>query len=424
MSHITLQQIGIGAVANDRTGDTWRGAMQKVNANNQIIEDDLNAIGLNFIAQESDFATQDATTITLEAGELYFITAAFSTAKQFICKNGAAITSFNQFGPLLTYSGVSAMFDITDANFSITEINITCPNAVQVYDAEDTAGGNFIFIQRAVNVVKCKKLGTFDDLLSVTSRFSQSLDCDDGFSFIGTSGSVISISELAILSSSATFKGIDLGTAVPTRTIELTDLLFSAPAGAFGISGLASSGNVPANRLATVNQCEFLGGMTDLENITSSDIRWRFDGNTPTADTEIDALARLTANATETVISVASTPVLIAGTWAEVRSSLMTVTTGGRVTMDSERNALLPIGISGSISAASGTNKDIRLYLAKNGAVITNGWMPNRVGAADPKNTTVLWQDDVAETDYYETFLSNETDTINLIAENVHFRFK
>ena len=98
--------INVGAAANDRTGDTWRVAMIKTNGNfSQLFAD--TAV---FIAQESDFPTQTATTITLEADTAYVVTADFSTAKNFITVTGSSMTARNIDAHTLTFTGTGAMF--------------------------------------------------------------------------------------------------------------------------------------------------------------------------------------------------------------------------------------------------------------------------------------------------------------------------
>jgi len=93
------QVINVGTVADDRTGDTWRSAMQKSNSNFTELFDFDASLGFVFIAQESDFPIQDATTITLATDTVHIITASFSTAKKFTVNDGAVLTMDNQFGP-------------------------------------------------------------------------------------------------------------------------------------------------------------------------------------------------------------------------------------------------------------------------------------------------------------------------------------
>ena len=195
----------------------------------------------------------------------------------------------------------------------------------------------------------------------------------------------------------------------------IQSLLLNAPTGATGISGAASSANILLGSLGTITDCNFLGGITPLSGLTSNDIRWYFQLNNAIQDTMPDAMAALNSNVTETVIASPATPVLVAGTFTIERDSQFTVTAAGRVTYNGERDITAPIDIVTSIESASGTNKDIKVFISLNGSVITNSAKSNRVGSSDPKNTTVIWQLTLSQNDYLEIWTENTSDTINLV---------
>jgi hypothetical protein len=412
--------INLGSVADDRTGDDFRAGGTKLNTMLQELFGVVDSIGIVFVAQESDFPIQDSSTITLSAQTQYIVTAPITTAKSFTVLDAAVLTSSSTLGPLLTYTGTGSMFNITDASFVIRLMQITHPNA-QGYNFTDTVGGTFVFLSDNVRHLAGTKYGTFNDPQTMLIQVGAAFVMDQGIEVTGSNILINSIDKLFIGSTSATFKAIDLGSSI-AQTTEFRDITSNAPSGAFGISGLVSSGNIPTGRLAMVTNCEFGGGMTALENITNEDIRWSFNNNTPIPDTIVDAMVSLNDNSTETVIAVVDTPVLTAGTWVCERDSLFTCTTGGRITYVGERDIVLPIDITVTVNSASGTNKDIHAYLALNGTVIANSGKQGRVGATDPQNISVLWQLNMAEDDYLEVFLENNTDTINLVASDAILR--
>lgn len=409
------QSITIGT-ADAGGGDTYFDAFTKTESNFDELFAVVASIGIVFVSQESDFPIQDATTITLSAQTQYIVTDAFSTAKSFTVEDAAVLTSSSTLGPVLTYTGTGSMFNITDASFVIRLMQISAPNA-QYYNFVDTVGATFAFLSDNVRHIGGTKYGTFDKAQTVLITVGAAFGITQGITISGTVGLIVSIDKLFISSTSTSFKGVDLGSSI-SQTTELRDFIVDAPSGAFGISGLAASGNIPSGRLAMVNNCEFGGGMTALENITNTDIRWNFTGNSPIPDTIVDAMASLNANATETVIAVANTPVKIAGTWVVERESLFDVDTAGRLTYLGERDVVLPLDASITVNSASGTNKDITAYLALNGTIITNSGQIGRVGATDPTNLSVLWQQNLTTNDYIEVFLENNSDTINLVASH------
>lgn len=420
------QTITIGASANDGTGDTWRDAMDKSNDNFDELYAFDATINTVFIAQESDFPTQDASTITLDALTVFVVSGTFTTAKKFTCNNGSVLTANNQFGHSITYSGVGSMFTGLDANFTIRDITVSCPTA-QVFDFSETVGGTTIFLCINIVVTACTKWGTYDEMLAVDISGSNSQNVADGVTLVGTSTLVFSLRQFALISSSATFKGIDLGSAV-SANIEGVNLVFVAPAGAFGISGLASSGNVPVGSVAMITSSSFIGGITDLQNITTDDIRWRFRDNSPTQDTFEDALLSFRNNAIETTITASSTDgsnaVIVDATWVEQRASFFTTTAAGRATYNGERDLTAPITISAGLISSGGGAIDVTLYLAIDGAVIVASGVPISISGSNAQTLSIPWQEELALDQSAEIFVENNTNTTNIIVEHATMRIR
>lgn len=408
------QLINIGAAPNDRTGDTWRNAFDKTNQNFTEVFTRLDAIELKFIASESDFEVQDATTITLEANSVYVITSSFTTTKRFICENGSSVTAFNQLGISITYTGTGNMFTGVDVNFVIADIRLFCPTA-QAFSFSDSAILNVhTFFARHVDIASSAKVATFTSMASFVLCDCAAFNAADGISIVGTGWFVWRVQNTGIQMNSASGVGIDMGIATGD-IIVFGPMAIGGPSGSVGISGLINSGNVTVNNLAKVDNVNFVGAITPLSGLTVDDIRWFFSLNDQIPDTMPDAMASLRGNSTETVISAANTPVKVAGTWVVERDSQWTVDTTGRLTYNGERDITVPSDIVGTTEAASGTNKDITTYLALNGSIISNSGKSNRVGGSDPRNTSVLWQLTVSTGDYLEKFIENNTDTTNLV---------
>jgi len=418
------QVINVGAAANDRTGDTWRDAFIKTNSNFTELFDFDAALGFVFIGKESDFPIQDATTITLASNTVHIITASFSTAKKFTCNSGSVLTMDNQFGPVLTYTGTGNMFTGTDAFFTIRDIFISCA-AAQVFAFTDTVPGTTVFLAINISIVTCSKVGTFTSVQALDLSGSNSLSSGDGITMAGTGTLLMTIRQFAIASTSATFKAIDLGSSV-IPNIEASNLIVIAPAGAFGISGLANSGNIPTGFLAMVRDSSFSGGVTDLENITVDDIRWSFRDNSPTADTQPDAMIYQDGNATATVIAAPSTDgtnaVLLAGTWTEQRASIFTTTAAGRITYIGERDLTTPIDVVASVDPVS--DSTLAIYITINGTRVQPTGIPEFVKAADNGVMSTIWQEKLSTNDFIEIFIENQTSAANILVSDVVFRVR
>lgn len=416
------QVINIGAAANDRTGDTWRDAMDKSNENfTELFEFDASQKTIQ-VAQESDFPVQDATTITLESGRLYFVTGSFTVAKRFVCENGASLNSSNELGVVLTYSGTGSMFTGVDVNFLISGLSLKATGGAALFNFSDVALLNaHVFIFRNGGVQQAAKFGTFTSMASIVIADVGATSVDDGLTIIGAGWRVWRFQNFGQLSASAAFIGFDLGVAT-CNLMTFNTLLLSAPAGGIGISGAAASANVIVGNLATVVGCNFLGVITPLSGIAAGDIRWFFNLNNAIKDTMPDAMVSLNNNAAETVIATQSIPVKVNGTFTIERDTQFTADTTGRITYDGERDITSPIDIVTTVTSASGTNKDVKVYLALNGAFIANSGKIGRVGATDPRLVSSIWQLTLEPGDFLEIFIENNSDTINLVVVDAVLR--
>lgn len=423
----TLDPVAVGTTPDDGLGDPLRTAFIKINSNEDIINTD---VGLRQIAplnrvvvnSAADFPTVVGGKIPLVANTEYYIGSnTVTVADEFTV---APNVSFIGAGApaLVTYTGTGNMFEGDGIGlFAIKQIAVDLPNGGHVFGITDTVQSSVINMLD-YRVLSCGSLGTITGVLAFVMEFGSIFAMDNGITLVGNIA-VISVDKMFGFSTSATHKTVDLGSAVAS-TLEFSDMAITAPIGAFGISGLASSGNLPVGSIATVVSCEFLGGMTTLENITTDDIRWSFLGNSGIPNSNPDALLSLNGNATETVIALVDTPVKVAGTWVIERVSQMTGTTDGRVTFNAERTLASPITIQVTISSASGTNKEVHMHLALNGSIIANALSVNKVGQNDPRTLNIPWQLNLSENDYIEIFVENKTDAVNLIVSQAIVRVR
>lgn len=421
----TLEVLDVGTVANDRTGDTWLAAMIKVNTNTATLQAFIDAEAFVKISVESDFPTQTASTITLEALTVYVIAGAFTTTKNFLVEDGAAWTSFNQSGPLVTYSGSGDMFSGTNVQFIITDCAINCPSA-QAFAFTDTVVNTKVFKFQNTTLVSCAKIGTITGMANGLFLDGNVQSAADGITYAGT---VIAatMDRMFLGSTSASFIGIDLGTAV-IQNPEFTNLIVVAPSGAIGISGATASANVPTGFIGMVANSSFSGGMTSpISGIAVTDFRWTFSDNTPIPDTVADFLLSFNGSTTETTIGVGSgddgNPIVVNATWTCVRQSLFSCTAGGKATSLSERDiAGFPIDtVLGLISAGGGAIK-VTVYIAKDGSVIADSATSINISGSNQALVPIPWQDTVEKDSEYEVYIENNTNTVNIIVESGKLR--
>ena len=140
------------------------------------------------------------------------------------------------------------------------------------------------------------------------------------------------------------------------------------------------------------------------------------------SNTHPDGLLSLVSNATNTVITTQSVPVLAAGIWVVENTSLFTGTTAGRLTYNGISTESFPVIARSSIEPVSGVTKTMGVTIAKNGTTIPASLAISTTDSADPTSITSIWQVILSTGDFVEAFLSNETDTVDVLGSTAVLR--
>ena len=374
----------------------------------------------------SDFPTPSAGEIQLENGKTYVIGADIALTDSLRLGTDNKITG----NAILSTTNANGLFLGDGFGFaSITGIRIASING-PVFTLVDTVPGSSNLSVTAVLCDTYKSIGTFTDLLSLQiqgTSFNDTVNSTQGMVFSGTDFFVISLREILITTSTgAGFIGIDLGTSI-ADTLEIDNVEVFGVSGTVGLNGAAASANLPAGILGSVTSSNLEGAAgvgTSLTGITADDIRWDFMGNAGIADTYPDGLLSMVGNATVTTISAINTPTLVAGTFTVEGTSQFTGTVAGRLTYTGERPLRSPMSASIALEPVSGTNKDLRVYIAKNGTEITNSGKTVRASNASPLAITVIWQDTLVENDFLEIFIENTSDAVNITVPDAVLRLR
>ncbi len=93
---------------NDKLGDTPFNYTTKLNDMTAELYAFNQTTNIIDITQESDFPTQDSSTISIESGMGYFIKTPFTTAKRFICEGGEVFSVVTDVPFLYNVAGDSA----------------------------------------------------------------------------------------------------------------------------------------------------------------------------------------------------------------------------------------------------------------------------------------------------------------------------
>ena len=403
------QIVNIGATPDDGTGDNFRVAFDKLNDNDaelfaatvftkQVLVNSLS----NLPAAAAGIITLAANTKYLFANDVDF------GSDRLVFSDRSVVAGIESLVITLTYLGTGDFFTMTDTTNRVDNMFISAPNG-RIFNWSSTSG-----LELRVTDVQCSsaRFGTFTGSNSILrfSFISPSFTAD-GLEFSGSFTSVLWEVSGANVQAGVFFK---LGTATFNSFI-VDKVLMAVAGGATFLSGLAGSANISAGGLGTILITRISGAGTVLSGITADDALWEFFHNDEIADTRPDGLLSMQANATATVIAVAGTPVLVAGTWVVERVSQFTGTTAGRLTYNGGKDATLPDTGSFTVEPVSGGAVNVSVEVAINGVVVPNSKRTANASSGNPTSITVPWQEVLSTSDFVEYFVTNEDTTVNLL---------
>lgn len=304
--------------------------------------------------------------------------------------------------------------------FTLRGMLMDFPNG-DVLTISDTVPGSTTINLIDSRITSCNSFGSVEDTLGLTTSLFSVIECNKGLTVIGDN-QVISISQTAFFSTSASFIGVDLGTSV-TPTMEISNLLCVAPAGGVGISGGANSVNISAGSVASISSCEFLGGMDTLGGgLSADDVRFNFIGNSGIANTNPDALTSSQNNLLVTSIVSQGTAEKVNAVYIEASASHFTTDSSGRVTYVGENDVAGPIDILSGLLANTG-NTEGAIAVAINGTEVARG-IPVSLSTSKQAQSSAIWQHTFSTGDYVEAYVVNTGGTQDLIAGTVYIRIR
>jgi hypothetical protein len=362
----------------------------------------------------SDFPAAVAGVITLAGDTEYAVRNDITTANRFVLGSGTVLSGSDNLVISLSYTGSGTMFTSASKSWTVTDITLNCTSGTLL----SFAGTGAEILQLKDTVINVDTLGTISDFAGIHFEDNQITIATNGLVFSGTNGVILVDSSLATIAAGTFF---DLVAATFTG-FSITDGFYTLNGTSVFLDGAASSANIASGGLGTVHNCRFFGAGTPLQTIGANDIRWGFFINDKIFDTHQDCLMSQVGNLTETVITVVSTPVKLAGTWTAEHEDQFTGDATGKMTYNGIKDINFDITMSFSAAPVSGTNKAINFYPALNGAVISNAEAFNNISSTDPSRTTVIWRTVLSTGDYIEAFAENDTDTINIIVTDAVMR--
>jgi len=281
--------INVGTVANDRTGDTWRDAMIKVNTDVGQLFGSGGFTNVVYVNSPDDFPAAVSGVRELIPAGVTSITYVLGAAiidmgtDRFTVTNGLVVLrGWHRVGSQIKSLTTGDLFTVTNGSYVTEFLLIDAVNA-QVLNFSGGGIVDFVVFQNTV-LVGCRRWGTIAGAVTTSFRILNAPSTSEaGFLWTGTLNSEINITDTRL--SGWTGTALDLGTATFNTIIMSSDTRLISPSGTTILSGLTANGNIKANGRAIIDGAFFNGTGTALNGIDTQDTLYRFT-NCTFADNE------------------------------------------------------------------------------------------------------------------------------------------
>lgn len=368
------------------------------------------------VYDSGDFPAPSLGIITLADDTEYVVYNDITLSDRFIFGNNTVLRGSDSVVINLTYTGAGVMFTISDKNMKIRDMYLTCANGT-LFDW-DASTATFIF--RMFNCgVSCQNFGDFNggsiiffDNINIYSNTGT------GITFAGAIN-VLLMHIVGWTKAAGAQDLIDFGAAT-FYSITLNKMLFTNNGTGYCVTGAAASANINAGGVGSIINILKLGTGNLLQNIDGTDDRWITAQNAQIANS-VDTILS-TRGAGTVAISVANTPVIVAGTWTNAQAHRFTDSLAGRWTYTGLNTH---IGITATISASITTATDsVTFYLYKNGVQIAASAVTRVFTAGTIGNLSLIWEDEATNGDYYEIWVENDDTTVDIEIDKIVMRIR
>lgn len=394
-------------------GDSIRISAAAAAASQTIIVNDL-----------SDFPTPVAGVITLSDNTNYLISSDVDVGNnRFVLGSGTSVTGTSIGVSSIRSTTTGVLFTFIGSGFELLrELSLTATSASALFDIEASPPSTASFNIVRVISGPTATIGRFSNLQFF---FLSSVGLVQGASGTGATFEggffLINIDSSVINGWNGTL--YDFGTSTFTFLNIENENLISGSGSNVVVEGLPNSENVNPGGSAIVRASSLLGTVTPSSNIVPTDLQWEFSNNFGFPNSVSASYIAMPTNATETIISVANTPVKVAGLFTDVNSSRFKNDTTGRAEYVGLTPVILKIIYTFSYDKSSGTGTDKHnFYVAQNGVVLPNAvTTASTDGTRNPALTIATVVPNVVETDYFELWVEGDstTDNVTVFAVNM-----
>jgi hypothetical protein len=312
------------------------------------------------------------------------------------------------------------MFTFANGNAGFKDIALSAPNG-QFLDASGVIAGTLLF--RFTRWVEMNDLGVLGHSNTAINNSFMVLHTGQGFQFnANVTAGRLNISTLTIASTtSATSTFLDLGTSTFSALSIMNVTFLNSTAGQTFLSGAAGGANITTGEIGFVSRVTIEGDMAALGTISELDSGWDFSDNNKTKNTVPHAVYSLDSGSV-TTISAAGTPVQVNGAFTVSTEQIYTTSAAGTATYNGVRTKFVRIDITMSFEPESGTNKNLFVQIAVNGTVIPETKIVRTSSSGSAAVVSVDWAVVLNTTDSVSVFVGNDTDTTNVLVNQLLVR--
>lgn len=366
------------------------------------------------IAQKADLPAAIAGAIQLLNNTQYiFLNSVDLLGDRINCGTNNLIVGSGAASTLLTSTGLGGALFTSTSSLGFQNIAVSAPTG-SLFNLNDGASGNFVF--SLSNIVDTPNLGTIQNYANVV--FDTGL-CLNSANLIVTGNQAAFVSQTFLWDGrpGQTTITVPAG-AVFTRRLRFLYSVFVVLPGETGVNVSPS---------ATINDesyihdnTDFSGGGTYIAGLDYTSNKTAFFRNTGIINSSALCQYSMTGNATATTIAVISTPVKMAGnTVASALNQKFSTAVTNRavytgVVQDNFRVVMFA-------SMTSGNNQNIRMFIAKNGVVISESTAKFKTtGSGEASSIGCQALIAMAPTDYVEGWITNDTATTAIVVTDLN----
>ena len=368
-----------------------------------------------WISDPSQLPTAVSNVITLLADTTYYFTADIDlSGDRLVGGANTCLLGASSENASITSTGLTVGVALFTSDYTTPMRHISFHDVDTCIDIDGSRSGTTVALDwTGVNFDTIPNIGTIKDVDNWIYSKS-ALIASQGLIFDGTIGTIGA--DNSIFTGDGTAGSIIeiASTCIITRRFRIVYSSIVATSSTVGIDANVSA-TIPSEGyiLDTVN---FSGGGTYTTGVAYTDDKARFVGVRGVSNSAEIGAYYMIGNATATTISTISTPVKIAGTTTLNTVSQKFTHANNKITYDGALTRIFKISVTTSFTG--GNNKDISVFIAKNGTVDpTSEMLSTTDGSGRAESITTQTIIEMSETDYIEVWIENNSDTSNVTVE-------